>query len=331
MTKKTSGSKVTFERAIEALRAETEPSQESLLAFSDLAGERLARWQSVWVTLPSDRRASLTEQLRELAEEDIEADFRPIFRFGLSDPDERVRLASVEGLFEDDHPSLIPLLITALRDDPSPTVRAAAAESLGRFVYFGEMDRLSEARRRQVYAALMHALLTSPEDSPVRRRALESLAYVPNEEVDLHIREAYHSENDLLRLSAIVAMGRSGNRAYCEIVRSELHSVSPAVRRRAAEASGELEDEDAVSDLAQLLDDPDDEVRFAALDALALIGGNEAQKLLRAAADSDDDALAEYAEQALEEFEFWHGEMDFPMALFEEEDLKPKPIRRQGK
>ncbi len=331
MTKKTSNKSVPFEHAIESLRAEAEPSQESLLAFSDLAGERLALWQNVWAALSADRRASLTEQLRELAEEDIEADFRPLFRLGLSDPDERVRLASVEGLFEDDHPSLIPLLIALLRDDPSQTVRAAAAESLGRFVYFGEMDRLSDARRSQVYAALMRALLTSPEDSLVHRRALESLAYVSNEEVDLQIREAYYSENDLLRLSAIVAMGRSNNRAYCEIVRSELHSVSPAVRRRAAEASGELEDEDAVTDLAQLLDDPDDEVRFAALDALALIGGSEAKKLLRAAADSDDDALAEYAEQALEEFEFWHGEMDFPMALFEEEDLKPKPIRRQGK
>lgn len=328
MSRKSLSRTVSFERAIEALRTGADVAAENLLALSDLAGERLARWQTIWARLSADRRADLIEQLRELAEEDVEADFRPLFRIGLSDPDERVRLASVEGLFEDDHPSLISPLLALLRDDPSPTVRAAAAESLGRFVYSGEMDRLSDARRSQVYAALMRALLTSPEDSIVRRRALESLAYVSNEEVDLQIREAYSSENDLLRLSAIVAMGRSNNRAYREIVRSELHSLSPAVRRRAAEASGELEDEEAVPDLAQLLDDPDDEVRFAALDALALIGGSEAEKLLRAAADSDDDALAEYAEQALEEFEFWHGEIDFPMALFEEEDLKPKPIHR---
>ncbi|MCS7056765.1 MAG: HEAT repeat domain-containing protein [Thermoflexales bacterium] len=328
---KKSSKPVPFERAIQSLRTEAEPSPESLMAFSDLSGEQLTVWQTVWASLPADRRASLIEQLRELAEEDIEVDFRPLFRFGLSDADERVRLASVEGLFEDDHPSLIAPLIALLHNDPSPTVRAAAAESLGRFVYSGEMDRLSDARRNQVYAALMRALLTSPENSIVRRRALESLAYVSNEEVDLQIREAYYSDDDLLRLSAIVAMGRSNNRAYCEIVRSELHSVSPAVRRRAAEASGELEDEEAVADLAQLLDDPDDEVRFAALDALALIGGSEAKKLLQDAANSDDEALAEYAEQALEQFEFWHGEMDFPMALFDEEDLKPKPIRRQDK
>ena len=330
MSKKTT-QPISFQRALEALTTESEPGQQSLMALSDLEGERLTAWQEAWGTLSADRRAALIEQLRELAEEDIEADFRPLFRISLSDPDERVRLVAVEGLYEDEHPSLIPLLIGLLRDDPSPTVRAAAAESLGRFVYLGEMDHLSDARRSQVYTALMRALLTSPEDSIVHRRALEALAYVSNEEVDLQICDAYHSQNDLLRLSAIVAMGRSSNRAYCEIVRSELHSVSPAVRRRAAEASGELEDEEAVPHLAQLLEDPDEEVRFAALDALALIGGKEAEKLLRAAADSDDDALAEYAEQALEEFEFWHGEMDFPMALFDEEDLKPKPIKRNVK
>jgi len=322
---------ISFQRALQALVTESEPGQESLMALSDLEGERLTAWQEAWRTLSADRRAALAERLRELAEEDIEADFRPLFRVGLSDPDERVRLAAVEGLYEDEHPSLIPLLIGLLRDDPSLTVRAAAAESLGRFVYFGEMDRLNNERRSQVYAALMRALLTSPEDSIVHRRALEALAYVSNEEVDLQIRDAYHSQNDLLRLSAIVAMGRSSNRAYCEIVRSELHSISPAVRRRAAEASGELEDEEAVPHLAQLLDDPDEEVRFAALDALAQIGGEEARRLLHAAADSDDDALAEYAEQALEEFEFWHGEMDFPMAIFDEEDLRPRPIKRDSK
>lgn len=318
----------TFAQAIEALQTTAHPSAAALRAFTDLDAEQLDVWKQVWQALPDERRAQLMEQLREVAEEDIEADFRSLFRIGLSDPDERVRLASVEGLFEDEHPSLITPLIAMLREDPSPTVRAAAAESLGRFVYAGELDRLSDARRSQVYAALMRALLTSPTGSLLHRRALESLAYVSNEEVDLQIRDAYYSDNDLLRLSAVIAMGRSNNRDYCAIVRSELHSVSPAVRREAAIASGELEDEEAVPDLAKLLEDPVESVRFAALDALALIGGEQAKQVLTAAADSDDVVLAEYAEQALEEFEFWHGEMDFPLALFDEEDQKPKTIKR---
>jgi HEAT repeat protein len=157
----------------------------------------------------------------------------------------------------------------------------------------------------------------------VHRRALESLAYVTNEEVDLQIRDAFNSQNDLLRLSAIVAMGRSNNRAYLDLVRAELHSVSPAVRREAVRACGELEDEEAVGDLAELLEDPDQGVQLAVLDALAAIGGKEARQLLEAAVGSDDTALAEHAELALEEFEFWHGEIDFSLALFDEDELKP--------
>jgi HEAT repeat protein len=321
---KRSSKPISFTTALAALGQPAALGSNALRAFSDLDGERLTQWGAAWTDLGVDRRAALIGRLRELAEDDVEVDFRALFRIGLTDADERVRLSSVEGLFEDEHPSLIAPLVALLQDDPSTTVRAAAAEALGRFMYLAEMEQLSVARHRQVYATLMRALLTAPPESLVHRRALEALAVVSNEEVDLQIRDAYNSPNDLLRLSAIVSMGRSNNRAYLDIVRSELHSVSPAVRREAARASGELEDEDAVADLAVLLDDPDQSVRLATLDALASIGGKEARQLLDAAAQSDDPEIAEHAEAALEEFEFWHDDFDFSMALFDEEQHKPK-------
>jgi len=311
--------------ALAIFASEETPSQACLKAFSDLSGEQLMRWQEVWRTLSPGRRAALMKQMCELAEEDIEADFRALFRIGLEDPDARVRLSAVEGLFEEEHPELISPLIRLAHDDPDELVRAATVELLGQFMYAGELGRLSRERRDQVYVALMRALLTSPPSSIVHRRALESLACVTNEEVDLQIRQAYYAEDELLRLSAVIAMGRSSNRAYCELVRQELRSVSPLVRRRAAEAAGQLEDEEAVPLLAELLDDPSDEVRFAAMDALALIGGEQAEAQLMAAAASDDETTSEYALKALEEFDFWHGEIDFPLVIFDEEDLKPRP------
>jgi HEAT repeat protein len=312
--------------ALAVFASEETPSPACLRAFSDLSGEQLARWQEVWRTLPPGRRAALMKQMCELAEEDIEADFRALFRIGLEDPDARVRLSAVEGLFEEEHPELISPLIRLMQNDPDELVRAAAAELLGQFMCAGELGRLSRERRDQVYAALMRTLLTSPQSSIVHRRALESLAYVTNEEVDLQIRQAYYSEDELLRLSAVMAMGRSSNRAYCALVRKELLSVSPLVRRYAAEAAGQLEDQEAVPLLAELLDDPSDEVRFAAMDALALIGGEDAKAHLMAAAESEDEVISEYAHKALEEFDFWHGEMDFPLIDLDEEDLTPKPV-----
>ncbi len=327
MAKKTSRSKsIAFADALAMVVPGAKPSDAALRAFSDLAGEQLSQWHAAFAMLPADQRSGLIERMRDLSEEDIEVDFRALFRIGLTDGAERVRLASIEGLEEDDRPSLIDPLIARLRDDPSETVRAAAAQALGQFVYIAELDRVNNARREQLYAALMRALLTTPEESLVHRRALESLSYVANEEVDLQIRDAFNSSNDLLRLSAIVAMGRSQNRAYQTLVRDELTSISPAVRRQAAFASGQLEDEDAVRDLAALLDDPVMDVRFAALDALAAIGTQDARALMVQATASEDDEFAAYAEEALEILDFEHGDIDFSMALFDEEEQKPTKI-----
>lgn len=300
--------------------------ENAMRAFSDLSGEKLEGWTSAWQHLAGERRIAVMEQLRDFAEEDFEQDFNALYRAGLADVEERVRLAALDGLFEDEHPSLISPLTALLKNDASEAVRAAAAESLGRFVLLGESDGMTQPRRDQVYAALMRALLVEPAGSLVHRRALESLAYVTNEEMDFQIRDAFNSQDDLLRLSAIVAMGHSNNRAYKDMVRNELRSISPAVRREAARASGALEDEKAVPDLAQLLDDPEESVRFSALDALAEIGSNEARRLLEAAAESEDDDFAAHAEEALEELDFWHGEIDFSLALFDEEEQKPTRV-----
>lgn len=326
MTKKSS-KPLAFKEAIATMIAEDKPlSANAMRAFSDLTGEKLEVWTTAWKHLPDARRLALMEQLRDFAEEDFEQNYNALYRAGLFDVEERVRLTVVEALFEDEHLSLVTPLLALLKDDPSETVRAAAAQSLGRFVLLGETDGMPSARREQVYAVLMRAFLIEPSSSPVHRRALESLAYVSNEEMDLQIREAFDSHDDLLRLSAIVAMGNSANRAYVELVRNELNSLSPAVRREAARASGRLEDEEAVPAIAPLLDDPDESVKLVALDALAEIGGKDARRLLEIAATSEDEDFAAHAEEALDELDFWHGDIDFSLALFDEDAQKPTHV-----
>jgi HEAT repeat protein len=326
VTKKSS-KPLALKEAIATMRAAGQPLEvNAMRAFTDLSGEKLEMWTKAWQQLAGERRIAVMEQLRDFAEEDFEQNFNALFRAGLSDVEERVRLAAIEGLIEDEHPSLIAPLVSVLKGDPSETVRAAAAQSLGRFVLLSETDGMTQARRDQLYAVLMRALLIEPASSAVHRRALESVAYVTNEEIDLRIREAFDAQDDLLRLSAIVAMGHSSNRAYVDLVRSELRSLSPAVRREAARAAGSLEDGEAVNDIAQLLDDPEESVRLVALDALAEIGGKDARRLLEAATASEDEAFATHAAEALDELDFWHGDIDFSLALFDEEEQKPKRI-----
>ncbi|HEY3342331.1 MAG TPA: HEAT repeat domain-containing protein [Anaerolineae bacterium] len=309
---------VTFDEALASLGAQAAPTSRTLRALSGLDTDQLAEVQAAWPLLNAQRRAYVTEKMREMAEEDVELDFTSMFHFTFSDVDERVRLSSIEGLWEDETPSLIDPLVILLRGDPSPLVRAASATALGRFLLLGEMERISRLRRDQVYSALMGAILISPPDSVVYQHALESLAYTSNEEVQTLISDAYASENLALRVTAVFAMGRSGDKQYSDLVRNELNSVLPAMRAEAARACGELEVSEAVPELSKLVDDSDTDVTTAALIALGQIGSDEARHLLEHAAESDDEDIAATAEEALSELDLLHGDIKFSTLWFDE-------------
>jgi HEAT repeat protein len=309
---------VTFGEALASLGAQATPTSRELRALSNLDSDQLAELQSAWPHLTTQRRVYLAEKMREMAEEDVNLDFTPIFHFTFSDVDERVRLSSIEGLWEDETPSLIDPLVILLRSDPSPLVRAASATALGRFLLLGEMERISRLRRDQAYSALMGAILTSPPDSIVYQHALELLAYTSNEEVEGLIRDAYASGNMALRVTAVFAMGRSSDKQYSELVRKELTSVLPAMRAEAARACGELEVSEAAPELSKLVDDSDKDVTTAALIALGQIGSDEARQLLEHAAASDDEEIAATAGEALSELDLLHGDIKFSTLWFDE-------------
>jgi HEAT repeat protein len=154
----------------------------------------------------------------------------------------------------------------------------------------------------------------------VRRRALEALAYFDRPEVSEIIELAYQDEEDIMRLSAVFAMGRSADEEWSEQVLDELEREDPAMRYEAARAAGELLIAEAVPLLSRMVADPDLEVRVVAAWALGQIGGPEAQRVLQICLEAGDEALREAAEEALDEIEFMEGSLDFPLYEFEEGD-----------
>ena len=158
--------------------------------------------------------------------------------------------------------------------------------------------------------ALHLAWERSGEPVSVRRRVLESLAPTDTADVHVLIGDAYYSDNELMRQSAIFAMGRSANPRWNKIVLAELNSREPAIRFEAAEAAGEMAIRAAVQPLIQRLDDPDKDVREAAALALGKIGGPAARRALEALAAGDDERLAEAAAEALEELLFNSTHLD---------------------
>ena len=302
--------KAPFEVLLDGLRRTGEsPDQAELCHLSALSAEEAARVGQAWSDLPVGLRKDLTARLVRMAEADFTVSFGAIFRIAMCDQDAEVRRVAIEGLWEDEDIRLVPLLAQCLREDESVGVRAAAAQSLGRFILLGELGQIRPKPREVAYAALLQTLQAPEEHTEVRRRALESLAYVCDERILASIREAYRSPSEKLRISAVFAMGRSADRRWDQEVRSELFSTNPEMRYEAARACGELQLPDSVAMLEELTEDTDGEVQEAAIWALGQVGGERAREILEYHGRGEDEALRVAAQAALEEFEFLHGDL----------------------
>jgi HEAT repeat protein len=291
-----------------------------LYSFSDLAGKRLADFFATWDTLPTMQRLRLVEALVELAEASFQVNFDAIFRHCLADPDERVRATAIDGLWENEDRSLIGPFLTILRSDPSAEVRAAAAAGLGRFVLAGELEKLEAPVEARILTELLTTIHMAEESVKVRRRAIESVGYACTPEALEALDMAYYDEDENMRLSAIVGMGRSCDKRWKDIVMAELASASAAMRYEAVLASGGLTLREAVPALAQLLDDSDQQVRDATIWSLGQIGGPRAKEALLAAYPNSDEDTQALLDEALAEQALLEGELDFLLYELDEED-----------
>ena len=293
----------------------------ALYALSGLEKTQLEQVKAVWSTLPADRRAAAMQHLVDLGDDSFELDFGALFRLGLHDADAAVRAAAISGLWEDVDPALIAPLLHLLQTDDSEAVRAAAAGTLGHFVYEGELEELDADKVKPIITALKAIYRDASQPIEVRRRALESLGFLSDDDTGDLITQAYHHANDRLKLSAVFAMGRSLDaERWGSIVVEELAAPDPEMRYEAARAAGELEYAPAVRRLGELLDDVDEEVQLVTVWSLGQIGGEKARQLLIAVLDSDAEHLYEEAEDALAELEFKADNLDFTMFDFDDED-----------
>ncbi len=308
----------TFEEALALICDEKQALARSVVGFLSGAGRaEVSRFADCWRQMSPHRRRELISMMAEMAESDFEMDFNGIFRWSLQSEDPVVRERAIDGLWEDEEVALIDPLLRIMKEDPVEGVRAKAATSLGRFALLAELGELAEERARQVREGLMQVIESREESDEVRRRAIESVAYMSEAPLEEIISEAYASPKEEMRISAVFAMGRTADTRWAAEVRAELRSASPAMRYEAARAAGEISLKSAAGQLIRMLNDSDSEVRQMAVWALGQIGGAHARRALEACQSSDDEALREAAEEALAELDFGTGNLD--MFYFEAE------------
>jgi HEAT repeat protein len=304
---------------LELLGNESKPiTYSKLYALSDLAGERLRAFLVTWEGLSTTRRRRLIHALVELAEANFEVNYDAIYRHSMADPDDVVRAAAVDGLWENEDQALIGPFIQLLRTDPSPQVRASAATALGRFVLAGELEQLDPPIAARILSELLNRYHAAGETTEVRRRAIESAAYACVPEVTDVLEMAYDDDDEKMHISAVFGMGRSADRRWRSIVLKEMESPYAEMRYEAARASGELGLRQAVPILARLIDDPDLQIREASIWALGQIPGPESMRVLTNAYEDADEEMATAIDEALAEHALQEGELDMPLYEMDE-------------
>ena len=279
-------------------------SVSKLTKLSNLGLEELSAFRNYWLTIDEGQRKKIARQLADLADESAELSFDDIFRFLLSDPDPEVRIAAIEGLWECEDRSLIVPLIDLMTGDPSEDVRAAAAVGLGRFSMMAELGELRPKDTARLEDALFKVIDDKNQLVDVRRRAIEAISPITSERVAEVILEAYKSDIERVKVSAIFAMGKNCDDRWLPMLRQELASTDPEFRFEAVNACGELEDKRLVPDILPLLEDGDLQVQLATVDALGHIGGALAKRALKQCVTHPEELIREAAEEALEEISF---------------------------
>ena len=291
-----------------------------LPALSDLDAQPLSRFCAAFDTFPVKIRRRLVHSLVELAESRFEVDFGAIFRHCLQDPDDLVRAAAIEGLWEDTSEPLIGPLVGLLQTDPSPHVRAAAAKGLGSFVLAGQLEELDAPTAGRIVDELLTTVSRRDEAIDVRRHALESAAYAGSSEVSDALGLAYDEDEEAWRISAVLGMGRTCDRRWSAILLEELESSSAAMRYQAAIACGETSLADSVPLLGNMLHGPDRQIAEAAIWALGQIGGLAARNLLLEMYEDADDETQTAIDDALAEQDLLDGTSAFWMEEIEDFD-----------
>ena len=276
----------------------------TLVYLSDLNSEELKFLEEVWRNADMARRYQVISQLVHLSEVDFRLDFGDIFALCLCDPDEAVRIQAIAGLEVEENYLLVTPLLQALKEDNSAEVRAAVAKAIGKFALLGELGKLPVNFRDKIYTYLLEVLDSKSETAAVKRRALEAISHFSLPRVRELIEQVYHTNDVKLKASAIYAMGRNCDPGWLTILLTELNSDQAEIRYEAANACGELGDEEAVPHLLRLIKDEDNQVQESAIKALGEIGGEQAKQALKKLVKDPQPRIRQATKSALEDMQF---------------------------
>jgi HEAT repeat protein len=282
------------------------PSAAQLSSLSHLDSEDIALLAEAWEDVDAERKRRMLVQLAEMAEDNVDLNFDAAFKVALKDEHGSVRAQALRGLVEYEGRDLIATLAQLLREDPDVEVRAESAMALGRYALEAELDHLPPGDREVIADVLMESAEDNDEEEDVRAKSIEALGAISGDDIDNLIESIYAEDSLVMKIAAVDAMGRSCNELWLETVLRELEHRAPLMRHAAAYAAGEIAEDAAVSPLQRVaIQDPDSEVRIAAIRGLGAIGGPKASVALKTVLYEGHDEDRPAIEEAQQELSFY--------------------------
>ena len=164
-----------------------------------------------------------------------------------------------------------------------------------RYSAVSQMDTLGGKDLTTSLNVLRDRLLNDPEPD-VQAAAADCIGALKLTEAFTDLEQIYHSTPEwLVKFSIIATLGELGDPRSFELLQQALTSDNDLERTAAISSFGDLGNMQAVELLLPYASDPDWQIRYRVAQALAKLGGAQAQSTLETLANDEVEAVAQEA------------------------------------
>jgi HEAT repeat protein len=182
-------------------------------------------------------------------------------------------------------------LLKSVASDSNPRIRYAAVSQLA---------DVGQVNKPEV-AVLLRTLLHNDPEADVRAAAADALAALRCEGAFDDLQQVLNTSSDwLIRMSIIAALGELGDPRAFDVLVAALDPMDGLIQVSAIGALGELGDPRAVPYLTPWATHEDWQIRYRVVQSLARLGGEAAQHVLAQLVDDPVEQIAQEAKLGLQ-------------------------------
>ena len=168
-----------------------------------------------------------------------------------------------------------------------------------RYAAVSQLDTLGTVDKDVSLAMLRDRLFNDPEPD-VQAAAADAIGGLKLVEAYDDLAKVYRDTSEwLVQFSIIAALGELGDPRGFALLKEALHSNNNLLQTAAIGSMGELGNDSAIPLLAEFADHEDWQIRYRLVQALGRLGGGEAERIITLLTDDESEQVAKEAKNNL--------------------------------